>query len=66
MLALRHAFRRLASAPGTTLAVVLLLSLSVGAVTSLFAVIDAFVLRPLPLVEDSRALVVCSAPSSMA
>ncbi len=54
---LRHAFRRLASAPSTTLAVVLLLGLSVGTVTSLFAVIDALVLRPLPLVEDSRELV---------
>ncbi len=57
MLALRHAFRRLASASGTTLAIVLLLGLSVGGVTSLFAVIDAFALRPLPLVEDSRELV---------
>jgi putative ABC transport system permease protein len=45
---LRHAVRGLARAPGFTLASVLALTLGVGAVTALTAVLWAVLLRPLP------------------
>ena len=58
---LRRAGRRLARAPGFSLVVALTLGLAIGANTALFSVMDQLVLRPLPVGEPER-LVVLNAP----
>ena len=51
---LRHAVRRLAREPGFTLAAVLTLALGVGANVTIFAVVEAVLLRPLPYADADR------------
>src|SRR6185436_13922765 len=61
---LRHAARRLVHARGFTIAAILTLTLGVGATTTVFTVVNAVLLRPLPyagadrLVSLSHTLVV--------
>ncbi len=54
--ALRHAVRRLGREPGFTLAVVLTLALGVGANVTVFAVVEAALLRPLPYENANRLI----------
>jgi len=51
---LRHAARALAKQPGFTLVAVLTLALGIGATTSIFTLVDAIVLSPLPFDEQHR------------
>jgi predicted permease len=51
---LRYAARTMLRAPGFTLAVVLSLGLGIGASTAIFTVLDAALLRPLPVAEPAR------------
>jgi putative ABC transport system permease protein len=51
---LRFALRQLRKAPGFTFMAVLTLSLSVGAATAVFSVIDAVIIRPLPFNHPER------------
>jgi putative ABC transport system permease protein len=55
---LRFALRTLGRSPGFVLAAVLGCGLAIGAVTTVFAIIDAALLRPLPYGEPGRLVVV--------
>jgi len=50
----RHAIRSLRSAPTFTVVALIVLSLSIGASTAIFSVVDAVVLRGLPYHESER------------
>lgn len=53
---LRHALRRLGNSPGFTLAALAALALGIGATTAIFTLVDAVLLRSLP-VNDPGSLV---------
>src|SRR5580658_9612204 len=55
---LRYAVRGLARSPSFALAAILTLALGIGAVTSIFSVADAVLLRPLPYPESTRLVTV--------
>lgn len=55
---LRHGLRGLARNPGFALAAILTLVLGIGAVTSIFSVADAVLIRPLPYPKQDRLVMV--------
>jgi putative ABC transport system permease protein len=62
---LRHAWRMLGTKPYSSALAVMVLALGVGSTGTLFAVIDAVVLRPLPVPDGARVLHIdCRNPAS--
>ena len=55
---LRYAARRLLKSPGFALTSVLMLALGIGATTSVFSVLDALLLRPLPFRDPGRLVLI--------
>ena len=53
---LRYAFRTLAKSPGFALAAILTLAVGIGANTAVFAVLDAALLKPLPIPQPDRVV----------
>ena len=63
---LHHAIRQMKKAPGFTLVVMITLAVGVGANTTVFSIVDAVMLRPLPYFQPQRLIEVQSSHENIA
>ena len=63
---LHHAIRQMKKAPGFTLVVMITLALGIGANTTVFSIVDAVMLRPLPYFQPQRLIEVQSSQENTA
>ena len=61
---LRYGFRGLRKSPGFTLVAVVSLALGIGINTAIFSLVNALLIRPVPVVRDQGRIVWLRAPSS--
>jgi hypothetical protein len=54
----RYALRTLARSPGFALTAIAVLSLAIGATTAVFGVVDKILVRPLPIADPDRVVVI--------
>src|SRR5271169_3175212 len=54
----KYGVRMLVKSPGFSLVAILTLALGIGAVTTIFSVVDAVLLQPLPFAEPSRIVAI--------
>lgn len=59
---LRFALRQIRKAPGFALTIVLLLGLGIGSITSVFSLVDAVLLRPVPYPDPSSLVIPWNIP----
>src|SRR5215475_11620502 len=57
---LRFGIRQMRKAPGFAIATVLTIALGIGATTSIFSLVNAVILRPLPFFEPDRLVTASS------
>lgn len=61
---LRYSVRVLSKSPGFSMVVILSLALAIGANTSIFSIVNAFLLRPMPVDDPDRLVAIyVSAPN---
>src|SRR5579862_2972379 len=62
---LRHAFRMLARSPGFTIFAILIVGMGIGASVTVFSVVNALLLRPLPFRDPAHLVWIANQEWSM-
>src|SRR5258708_23773319 len=61
---MRYALRTMRKSPGFTAVAIITLALGIGANTTIFTVVNALVLQPLPVKDPSRILAIAASSAS--